>query len=197
MKRKTLTTGDIADYCGVNFRTVIRWIERGYLKAHKLPGRGDHRVQPSDFVAFLEANDMPVPDEFKPQAAPPAAAPSDSPQGILIIEDYPDMAKAIARVLKKTGRAIDIANNGFEAGLKVAQQTPELITLDLRMPGMSGCEVVKHLRQRDKTKQTPILIISADGKAAIDEALEAGATAALEKPFENAVLLSMTEQLLQ
>ncbi|TNF38926.1 MAG: response regulator, partial [Gammaproteobacteria bacterium] len=42
---KTLTTGDIARYCQVNFRSVIRWIERGLLKAHKLPGRGDNRVK--------------------------------------------------------------------------------------------------------------------------------------------------------
>ena len=38
-KQNVLTTGEAARYCDVNFRTVIRWIEKGYLKAYKLPGR--------------------------------------------------------------------------------------------------------------------------------------------------------------
>ena len=45
MKKEILTTGDIAKYCNVNFRTVVRWVERGLLKSHKLPGRGDNRIQ--------------------------------------------------------------------------------------------------------------------------------------------------------
>ena len=51
---KTLTSGEIATYCDVNLRTVIRWIESGKLKGFKLPGRGNNRVLVSDFVSFLE-----------------------------------------------------------------------------------------------------------------------------------------------
>ena len=55
-KAKTLTTGDIAQYCDVNLRTVIRWIDNGSLKGYKLPGGGNNRVTVKDFVAFLNEN---------------------------------------------------------------------------------------------------------------------------------------------
>jgi len=64
--KHALTTGEVARYCGVNFRTVIRWIERGHLDAYKLPGRGDNRIPRSTFLHFLEQNQMPVPDELQP-----------------------------------------------------------------------------------------------------------------------------------
>ncbi len=63
---KTFTTGDIALMCDVNLRTVIRWIERGSLQAHKLPGRGNNRVIETDFLQFLHTHGMPVPLELKP-----------------------------------------------------------------------------------------------------------------------------------
>ena len=62
-----MTTGEVARFCGVNFRTVIRWIERGHLNAYKLPGRGDNRVPVADFIRFLESNQMPVPEALLPQ----------------------------------------------------------------------------------------------------------------------------------
>jgi len=63
--KRTLTTGEIARYCGVNFRTVIRWIKRGYLNAFQLPGRGDNRVEVEDFLIFLKKNNIPIPEEFQ------------------------------------------------------------------------------------------------------------------------------------
>ena len=74
---KTLTSGEIASYCDVNLRTVIRWIESGKLKGFKLPGRGNNRVLVEDFVAFLERHDMPIPDSLKGIATP----------SILIVDD--------------------------------------------------------------------------------------------------------------
>ena len=65
MEKRTLTTGEIAQYCGVNFRTVIRWIKRGYLNAFQLPGRGDNRVEIGDFMAFLEKHNIPIPEELQ------------------------------------------------------------------------------------------------------------------------------------
>ena len=63
-EKQALTTGEVAKYCGVNFRTVIRWIERGHLDAYKLPGRGDNRIPVESFVDFLNNNNMPVPEEL-------------------------------------------------------------------------------------------------------------------------------------
>jgi excisionase family DNA binding protein len=69
VEKRTLTTGEIAQYCGVNFRTVIRWIKRGYLDAFQLPGRGDNRIEVEDFLVFLKKNNIPIPKEFRSTAA--------------------------------------------------------------------------------------------------------------------------------
>ncbi|WP_413701197.1 helix-turn-helix domain-containing protein [Psychromonas sp. KJ10-10] len=89
-KVKSLTTGDIAEYCDVNLRTVIRWIDKGNLKGYKSPGRGNNRVTVESFVIFLKENNMPIPAEFMPNS-----------KTVLIVDDDENMANAIKRVLKK------------------------------------------------------------------------------------------------
>lgn len=195
---KALTTGEIAKVCGVNFRTVIRWIEKGYIKAYKLPGRGDNRVKVEDFVSFLEANDMPVPEAYltnseSKRAAKPASKPASKPetakQRILIIEDDDNMAKSIARGLSRAGYEVDRAATGVEAGIKLATFKPELVTLDLNMPGMSGLEVLAVMKARSEYAGIKVLLVSAAGKADLILATDSGADAVLEKPFKNEDLL--------
>lgn len=178
-----LTTGQVARYCGVNFRTVIRWIERGHLKGYKLPGRGDNRVQVADFVKFLTANNMPVPAEFQTE------------QRVLVIDDDVSMAKAIQRVLKRAGFSVELAHSGFEAGAKLVDNPPALVTLDLNMPGMSGLDVLAQIRQRfaDSIK---VLVISGATDAELQAALDAGCDALLEKPFDNDELAQLARQLI-
>jgi two-component system response regulator VicR len=71
-------------------RTVIRWINRGFLKGFKLTGRGNNRVQHEDFIAFLEEHGMPIPEKFQQQKS----------KRILIVDDELAMANAIQRVLR-------------------------------------------------------------------------------------------------
>ena len=178
-----LTTGQVARYCGVNFRTVIRWIERGHLKAYKLPGRGDNRVKVEDFLDFLKANEMPIPQELAPT------------KNVLVVDDDAAMANAIGRTLRRAGYEIEVVNSGFEAGAKVVAEPPALMTLDLNMPGMSGIEVLKEIRQRfgDSVK---VLIVSGASTKELDAVKAAGCDAILEKPFENAQLVEAVEQLI-
>ncbi|BFM17868.1 response regulator [Maricurvus nonylphenolicus] len=183
---QVLTTGEAAKYCGVNFRTVIRWIERGKLKAYKLPGRGDHRIQREDFVAFLRENQMPVPNEL---------------QGInrlvLVIEDQPEMAAAIKRVLRRTGYEVEIAHDGFVAGSMLERLKPSVITLDLKMPGLDGYEVLRHIREHEEHSAAKVLVISAETQAGLDRALKEGANDILPKPFDNSVLLEKVQALIE
>ena len=138
---------------------------------------------------------MPIPEEFQTKNIERRS--QNIPRGILVIDDDPAMANAIARAIKKCNRPVDIANNGFEAGLKVAQQKPELITLDLKMINMSGIEVISLLRNSAYTEGIPILVVSGDINEGLDEAMKAGANDFLEKPFENETLLAKVENLLQ
>ncbi|MCV6615891.1 MAG: response regulator [Cellvibrionaceae bacterium] len=186
-KPQVLTTGEAAKYCGVNFRTVIRWIERGRLEAYKLPGRGDHRIRVEDFLNFLETNAMPVPDELRPADAEPK---------VLVVEDQLEMASAMRRVLRRGGYEVEVAADGFAAGLMLAQYHPTLITLDIKMPGMDGYEVLKLMRDQPKYKNVRVLVVSAETPDGMQKALEFGADDILSKPFDNQDLLDKVSALL-
>ena len=188
MNKRALTTGEIAGYLGVNFRTVIRWIERGHLKSFKLPGRGDNRVTVENFLAFLRANDMPVPDELRPPVDGKA-------QRVLVVEDEPPMARAIERVLRQADFEVKVAGDGFTAGALFSVFNPAVATLDLRIPGMGGREVLQFVRETERLRDTKILVVSAMPRAELEAAREAGADDFLEKPFENEDLLTKVRAL--
>jgi len=185
-KVNSLTTGDIAQYCDVNLRTVIRWIDKGSLKGYKLPGGGNNRITIDNFLMFLKENNMPVPQDFLPKN-----------KTTLIVDDDANMARAIRRVLKKGGFECDIATNGFLAGSKLMEHKPTLMTLDLTMPGLDGFELLRHLRGEEKFNNLKILVISALAQDRLNEALVLGANAVLSKPFENEELLTLVNELTQ
>lgn len=182
---KTLSTGEIAKLCDVNLRTVIRWIERGALKGFKLPGRGNNRVRVEDFVAFLVEHDIPIPPELA----------GEDNRRVLIVDDEPALARAIQRVLRSNGYVTDIAGDGFQGGTKLMKDRPSLMTLDLSMAGLSGYDVIKFVRETPEIATTKILVISALGNEALQQALDMGANAALSKPFDNDQLLECIEAL--
>lgn len=178
IERQTLTTGDVAKYCGVNFRTVIRWIKRGHLKAYQLPGRGDNRVEYGEFLEFLKKNRIAVPREFK----------NDRPK-VLIVDDDPAMASSIRRALESAGFETMTASDGFHAGALIGTFAPDVMTLDIQMPHLSGIEVIRFVRDTEPLKQTKILVVSGLGHDHLKAAIQEGADDALEKPFMNEVLL--------
>ncbi|WP_166423231.1 response regulator [Paraglaciecola sp. 20A4] len=183
---KTLTSGDIAKYCDVNLRTVIRWIDSGRLKGYKLPGGGNNRVKEEDFVAFLTENKLPIPADF--------ASPETR---VLIVDDELQVAKAISRVTKRAGYDSVIATDPFMAGALLTTYKPQLMTLDLSMPGVDGYDIVTFARQEYADKSLKILIISALGEDERQKAIDLGADAALAKPFANKELLSAIDALLR
>lgn len=182
--KKVLTTGEIAEHCGVNFRTVIRWIERGQLESYKLPGRGDNRVSVDEFLRFLTSNNMPVPDEF-----------ADNRRSVLVVDDDRPMASAIARLLTSHGYDVDTANDGFQAGTKLQSLQPKLMTLDLSMPGLDGFQVLEFVRSQ-YTPALRILVVSALDEQQLSRAAAAGADAVMSKPFSNEKLLEQVANLI-
>ncbi len=175
---KVLTTSEVARHCGVSQRTVIRWIDRGELNAYKLPGRGDHRVLTTELARFIGVYRMPV-----------ASAPQEVPKRVLIADDEPAMARAIQRVVRKAGFETAIASNGFEAGSLLYTFQPGLITLDLRMPGLDGIDVLRFLQKAYLPSPFKILVVSADTNDRLAEALKLGAHGVVQKPFSNEELL--------
>ena len=181
---KTLSTGEIAKLCDVNLRTVIRWIERGALKGFKLPGRGNNRVRVEDFLAFLVEHEIPIPAELQ-----------EENRKVLVVDDEPAISRALQRVLRKHGLVAEVAADGFQAGTKLMKERPLLVTLDLSMPGLSGYDVLSFVRETPEISSTKILVISALGGDALQKAIDLGADAILNKPFDNQELVDVINQL--
>jgi PAS domain S-box-containing protein len=136
------------------------------------------------------------------QAAAPAEsptpiekAPSLPPQAdILVIEDNLDVAHLIALHLEKAGYYVTIAQSAEEALKTLAQSLPDLITLDIELPGMQGDELAQHLRADPRTADIPVLIISAFAKNL--DGVQFGAYV-LPKPIDQNELLATVARLLE
>ncbi len=181
-----LSTGQIAKYCGVHIRTVIRWIEQGHLKGYKLPGRGNNRVELLAFIDFLNANNMPIPAELAPQR-----------RRVLIIEDDVFMAKLIMLTFQAEGWETFYAADGFQAGLTLAKTPIDLMTLDLMMPTMDGFSVLSFIAQDPELQKTPVIVISGSNEDLLNRAKAAGAAAVLEKPLDEKRLIEVASRLLE
>ena len=113
---------------------------------------------------------------------------------ILVIEDEPNLRKVIRANLIASGYEVSTASNG-EDGLKLAQNdTPDLILLDIKMPGMSGWNVLTALRNSPRCQRVPLIIVTAFlGQNEAVRAHEMGA-GYITKPFAVGELLSEIKQ---
>ena len=108
---------------------------------------------------------------------------------VLVIDDEPAIRESLHDLLTvEGGYAVDLAENGAEGLQKFSRRGYDLVLLDLMMPDMSGMDVLREVRERDR--ETPIFMITAYGsvQAAVD-ALKAGADDYFPKPFENDKLI--------
>ena len=110
---------------------------------------------------------------------------------ILIVEDDNDINNLLAEILTRAGYAVQQAFSGTEGKLLFARQQPALLLLDLMLPGMTGEELIAHIRS---SSMTPIIVLSAK-EAGVDkvQALRLGADDYVTKPFEEEELLARIE----
>ncbi|KAF0108971.1 MAG: putative two-component response regulator receiver protein [Anaerolineaceae bacterium] len=103
---------------------------------------------------------------------------------ILIAEDERDIRDLITFTLRFAGYEVVAASNGEEAVTLALQEIPDLILLDVRMPRMTGYEACAKIKENKKTKDIPIMFLSAKGQDnEIQAGLSAGAVEYLLKPF--------------
>lgn len=180
--KRNLTTGDIAKLCGVNFRTVIRWIQRGHLKAFQLPGRGDNRVQVADFLEFLHQNDMPIPEELQP-----------SGNRALIVESDDTIAKDLVKSFQKAGFETRVATDGFQAGALANTFNPGVMIVDVGMKGVDGPQAISVIRSDARLGLARIIALTpaTTGKKKREELLAAGADEVFDRTMKAAELTEM------
>ncbi len=117
---------------------------------------------------------------------------------ILVIEDEEDIVELIRFNLVKSGFKVTAAVDG-NAGLNQARNpTPDLILLDLMLPGMDGLDVCRALRRDDRTASVPIIMLTARaGESDVVAGLELGADDYVTKPFSPKVLIARVRSVLR
>lgn len=116
---------------------------------------------------------------------------------ILIVDDEEDVLELVRYNLDRSGYQIETASSGEEALTKARKSSPELIILDLMLPGIDGLEVCKKLKADVKTEHIPIVMLTAKGdEADIVTGLELGAEDYITKPFSPKVLVARVRRIL-
>lgn len=121
-----------------------------------------------------------------------------TPARILVVDDEPQNLELIEAMLAPVGYEIFLASNGNEALTLTAEKRPDLLILDLMMPGLSGFEVCARVKMNPQTGSIPVLFVTAVSQVGDKErALAAGGDDFLTKPFQRADLLARVEALLK
>ncbi len=115
---------------------------------------------------------------------------------VLIVDDEPDVVEILRYNLTKEKYEVLTAFNGIDALELAIKYIPDLIIMDIRMPGISGIETCRKLRLIDSLKTIPVLFLTADSdEYTTMNAFEAGANHFITKPIRPSILLEMIQEL--
>jgi CheY-like chemotaxis protein/predicted RNA binding protein YcfA (HicA-like mRNA interferase family) len=178
------TTHDLSRLLHVNPRSVINWIEQDLLQSFRTPG-GHRRVRHEDLLVFLRKHKMPLP-----------AALTAGTFTVLLVEDQDDVSRVIQTSLSgQSGLRVSPAKDGLSALICVGRERPDLVILDIMIPGVDGLEICRQIKA-DPKSHTAIIAIAAQADKA-EAATAAGADAFLPRPIDPEALLSQVRKLLQ
>jgi len=174
-----LTPGEVADLLMVSPAAVRRWASDGELKALTTPG-GHRRFLPEDVDNFARKRNIVIEKKDK--------------QGlrVLIVDDDKQFSGYLLKMLNKyPGKMVaELANDGFEAGIKVNDFKPDVVLLDLMMPGMDGFKVCEKLKKNNAIKKLRVIAMTGYmSDSNVEKIMAAGAEVCLPKPVDRQVLL--------
>ncbi len=109
---------------------------------------------------------------------------------ILLAEDEPNIIESVSFLLKRAGLDVATETDGKAALAHALENAPDVLILDVMMPGMDGFEALRRLRADERGRDLPVVVLSAKGQSTTREtAKEAGADVFMSKPFSNAELV--------
>jgi DNA-binding response OmpR family regulator len=108
---------------------------------------------------------------------------------VMIVDDESTMVSILQRHISNAGYDYTVAANGQEALEKISADPPDMVLLDLMMPGLNGFETCRRIRANEKTKKLPVIIVTAlHSQADSSDASTCGANELLTKPVDGALL---------
>jgi DNA-binding NarL/FixJ family response regulator len=117
---------------------------------------------------------------------------------LLVVDDEPNLLRAVGACLRGEGFDVVTARSGAEALVRVAETVPDLIVSDVRMPGMDGYQLARQLHSSARTALTPVVFLTAkDETSDRIEGFRAGVDAYLTKPFEPDELVAVIRSILE
>ncbi len=186
MNQEIFSLPQAAKYCAIGRVTLWKCVKSGELKASLTPG-GHYRILKKDLEAFARKKGMYPLANYQPPGK----------NKILIVDDDRQIRELFAEMLRIHKYETDTASDGFEAGAKVVEFKPDLIILDLFMPGMDGFEVCRRLKKDPGKADIKILIFTGhDSEENRERIMAEGADDYLVKPVDNNIFLHHVEGLL-
>ncbi len=188
--KSVFTTFETAKLCQVSPLSIINWVNAGRLAAFRTPG-GHRRIRRDDLVRFIRENGIPMPDELKE---------GSGRLRVLVVDDDEIIRDSIAEHLTTRARAYEVmtARDGFEAGRLVSTFRPNVVLLDLRMPGMDGFQVCRAIKADPDTSSTAVIAMTGYFNAETEtKILECGAMRCFAKPMQPAELASVIDALFE
>ena len=113
---------------------------------------------------------------------------------ILIVDDEKKFSNLLKKFFEKNNFVVELAFDGWDAGLKAAQFMPSIIILDIALPGINGMEVCKNLKENSKTANIKVIAISGDLRHSEKVILDAGADIYFTKPVDFDTLLTVSNE---
>jgi excisionase family DNA binding protein len=184
MKSKPyLMPSEVASLLGVSPVTVRKWAYRGELKCHLTPG-GHRRFSRAEIESFVRDRDMAYTAEGRQS------------QRVLVAENDRQFAQYLFESLQKFSRFdVTMTYDGFEAGRQLQKLSPEIVLLDILLPGLEAYEVCRQLSDDPETSHTRIIAMTGSYSADVAARIKrCGVEHCLSKPFSiDTLLLALGE----
>lgn len=191
MNRKSVfTTFETAKLCHVSPLSIINWVNAGRLSAFRTPG-GHRRIRREDLIRFMRESGIPLPPDLREGSGRPK---------VLVVDDEASIREVLSEHLTTRGKPYEVltAADGFEAGRLVATFRPDVVLLDLRMPGLDGFQICRTIKADPDTSMTVVIAMTGFYSPETEtRILECGAVRCFAKPVEPSTLSAFIDSVFE
>jgi excisionase family DNA binding protein len=181
-----MTLSEASRHLGVAQVTIRRWADSGKLPVFKTPG-GHRRFRQDDLDAFMSTTGS---------ASVPESRYGGSAH-VLVVDDDPQVREMLCECLQAQGFSVAQSDSARTALLSINQRVPDLMMVDVSMPGMDGWEMLRRIREKLDVEDLPVIIFSGVVSASdLQSAPSRGANAYFRKPFDPTKLVGQAKAIL-